>query len=115
MCGAGQLGFRTSLQLWHAFLNRFAECASCPEGCLAQPSNLGLGHVPELPIPAPLKCGEGKGHPEHGGRTRLHAQENTDQRRGDPQFNESSTQYSEEQPCAQQTGRIPLRESCIAP
>jgi hypothetical protein len=22
--------------------HRFAECASCPEGCLAQPSNLGL-------------------------------------------------------------------------
>ena len=35
-------------------LNRFAERASCPEGCLvAQPSNLGLGRVPELPIPAP--------------------------------------------------------------
>ncbi len=30
-----------------------------PEGCLAQPSNLGFGLVPELPIPAPLRCGEG--------------------------------------------------------
>jgi hypothetical protein len=53
ICGAGQLGFRASLQPWHSFLNRFAEVASCPEGCLAQPSNLGLGLVPELPIPAP--------------------------------------------------------------
>ena len=51
-CGAGQLGFRASLQPWHSFLNRFAEVASCPEGCLAQLSNLGLGLVPELPIPA---------------------------------------------------------------
>ncbi len=32
-------------------------------GSQAQPSNLGLGHVPDLPIPAPLRCGEGKGHP----------------------------------------------------
>ncbi len=27
-CGAGQLGCRASLQPWHSFLNRFAECAS---------------------------------------------------------------------------------------
>ncbi len=27
--------------------------ASCPEGCRAQPSNLGLWLVPEWPIPAP--------------------------------------------------------------
>jgi hypothetical protein len=27
-CGAGQLGFRASLQPRHSFLNRFAECAS---------------------------------------------------------------------------------------
>ena len=33
--------------------DRFAEVAFCPEGCLAQPSNLGLGLVPEFPIPAP--------------------------------------------------------------
>ncbi len=37
----------------HSFLNRVAEVASCPEDSLAQPSNLGLGLVPELPIPAP--------------------------------------------------------------
>ncbi len=24
---------------------------------------LGLGHVPELPVPAPLRSGKGKGHP----------------------------------------------------
>ncbi len=57
--------------------NVFVECASCPEFCLAHPSNLDLGHVSELPIPALLKCGEGKGHPEQCGRTRLHAQENS--------------------------------------
>jgi hypothetical protein len=39
-------------------------------------SNLGLGLVPELPIPAHLRCGEGKGHPEQCGRIRLHAHEN---------------------------------------
>ncbi len=46
-------------------VNRFAECASCPEGCPAQPSILGLGHVPELPImiPVPLRCGRGKATP----------------------------------------------------
>ncbi len=51
-----------SLQPWHSFLNRFAERASCPEGCLAQPSNLGLGFVPELPThdPRALRCGAGE-------------------------------------------------------
>ncbi len=68
-CGAGQSGFQASLQPWHSFLIRFAECASCPEGCLVQPSNLGLGHVTELLIPAPLRCGEGKGQPEQFGQT----------------------------------------------
>ncbi len=57
ICGAGQLGFRASLQPWHSFLNRFAEVAPCPEtqaeSCLWQPSNLSLGHVPELPTPEP--------------------------------------------------------------
>jgi hypothetical protein len=52
-------GSRISVQPWHSFLNRFAICASCPEGSLVQPSNLGLGNVPELPIPAPLRCARG--------------------------------------------------------
>ncbi len=51
-CGAKQLGFRASLQPWHSFLDRFTEVASCSEGCLAQPSNFGLGLVLGLPIPA---------------------------------------------------------------
>ncbi len=72
--GRGSLAYAgASLQPWHSFLKGFAEVASGPEGCLAQPSNLGLGLVPELPIPAPLRCGEGKGHPEQCGRIRLHA------------------------------------------
>jgi hypothetical protein len=48
----------------------------CPGSCLAQHSNLALGHVPEMRIPAPLRCGEGKGHPEQCGRRWLHAHEN---------------------------------------
>ncbi len=59
------------IEPWHSFLNRFAGCASCPEACLAQPSNLGLGQVPELAIPAPLRCGEGKGNPEWYGQKDL--------------------------------------------
>ncbi len=63
ICGAGQLGFRVSLQPWHSFLNRFAKVALCPEGCRAQNSNLGLGLVPELLIPALWGVGRGKGTP----------------------------------------------------
>jgi hypothetical protein len=39
------LGSRASLQPWRRgyFLHRFAEVAHCPEGCVARPSNLGLG------------------------------------------------------------------------
>jgi hypothetical protein len=48
----------------------------CPGCCLAQHSNLALGHGPEMRIPAPLRCGEGKGHPEQCGRRWLHAHEN---------------------------------------
>ncbi len=65
---AGKLGLRASWQ--PSSVNRFSECASCSEGCLAQPSNLGLGHVPELPISAPLRCGEGKGQSEQFGAKR---------------------------------------------
>jgi hypothetical protein len=37
-------------------LPEYAECASCPDGCLEpQSSNFRLGHVPELPIPVPLR------------------------------------------------------------
>ncbi len=61
ICGAGKLGFRISLQPWHSFLNRFAEVASCPEGCLAQLSSLDLGLVPELLIPVPWGVGRGNG------------------------------------------------------
>ncbi len=48
----------------------------CPGYCLAQRSNLAFGHGPELRIPAPLRCGEGKGHSEPCGRRWLHAHEN---------------------------------------
>ncbi len=75
-CGSRQLGFRTSLQPWHSFLKRFVEVSSCPEGCLAQPPDLDIGHVPELPFPVPLRCGKGKGYPEQCGRIRLQAREN---------------------------------------
>ncbi len=47
-----------------------------PKCCLAQHSNLALGHGSELRSPAPLRCGEGKGHPEQWGRRWLHAHEN---------------------------------------
>ncbi len=33
----------------------------------------------------------------------------------DPQFNELSTQFFEEQPCVQQTGQNPLRDSFYSP
>ena len=48
----------------------------CPGCCLAQHSNLELGLGPEMRIPAPLRCGEGKGHPEQCCRIWLHAHEN---------------------------------------
>ncbi len=48
----------------------------CPECCLAQHSNLALRPGPELRSPAPLRCGEGKGHPVQCGRRWLHAHEN---------------------------------------
>ncbi len=48
----------------------------CPGCCLAQHLDLALGHGPELRIPAPLRCGEGKGHLEQYGRKCLHAHEN---------------------------------------
>jgi hypothetical protein len=45
--GRGQGGLaRWLLPFWHSFLNRFA--GSCPPSSLAQPSNLGLGHIPCL-------------------------------------------------------------------
>ncbi len=59
ICWSGQLGFWASLHSYDSILNRLAEIAFCPESCLAQPSNLGLEHVSELPIPVSLKCGEG--------------------------------------------------------
>jgi hypothetical protein len=73
ICRAGWLVFRALLHLWYSFLNRFSKCASCPEGCQAQPSNLDLGRVPELPIPELLRCvrqwsGRGKEHPKECGR-----------------------------------------------
>ncbi len=49
---------------------------ACPGCCLVRRSNLALGHGPELRIPAPLRCEEGKGHPEQCGRKWLHAYEN---------------------------------------
>ncbi len=41
-----------------------------------QHSNIVLENGPELRIPAPLRCGEGKGHPEQSGRRWLRAHEN---------------------------------------
>jgi hypothetical protein len=77
ICSAGNLGSRASekLQPWHSFLKRNIECDPCPEGRWAQPSNLRLGHVPELPTPAPLRCGEGKWNPEQCGRKKPRAHE----------------------------------------
>jgi hypothetical protein len=69
--GAGHLGFRASLQPWYSFLNRFAECATCPEGgpstaLKSRSSGKSLSY---------LSCGEGKGHPEQCGRIKLHSHE----------------------------------------
>ena len=55
----------------HPFLLRFAEVAAIAlvgAGCIVQPSNPALRPSLELLRPAPLCCGEGKGHSEQCGR-----------------------------------------------
>jgi hypothetical protein len=52
----------------------------CPVCCLAQHSNLAIGHGPELRIPVPMRNGEEKGQPEQCGRRWLHAHENHSRR-----------------------------------
>jgi hypothetical protein len=65
------------LQPWDSHLNWLPKMPLYPGCRLVQQSNLALGHGPEMRSPAPVMCGEGKGHPEVYGRNWLQAHENS--------------------------------------
>jgi hypothetical protein len=53
---------------WHSFLNRFTEVPLCPEWMPRAALESSTQAESWLLRPAPLVCGEGKGHSEQCGR-----------------------------------------------
>ncbi len=64
--------------LVQTLVHRSYSDVTSPEGCLVQPSNLGLGYVPELTISAPLRCGEEKENLRQCGQNRAACTQNHD-------------------------------------
>ena len=73
ICGVEQHGIRVSLHP-KALLSEYVcrRCLYALSGCLEKPSNPALRPSLELLRPAPLRCGEGKGHSKRCCRKRLH-------------------------------------------